>query len=223
MERKVEELKKIYKDIRIEHFVCDFADTNDQSLIEGNLNMFGDLDIGIVVNNAGSVASGYYHTIEPKDIVNDVNVDLYSIFLINRFMIPKLRARNMRSAILNVSSATGYLLAGRVGVYSAVKLTLDCYSRILDLENRDKIDVVSLRALGVTTKMMKMKKGPFMISPRSFAKESLVDLISGEKATFGHPRHKLMNSLVFANLSEKKTFEMFDQLWDKANLKSRGK
>ena len=107
----------------------------------------------------------------------------------------------MRSAILNVTSATGYLLAGRVGVYSSVKLTLDYYSRILDLENRDKIDIVSLRALGVTTKMMKMKKGPFMVTPRDFAKSSLVDLIAGEKATFGHPRHKLMNSLVFANLN----------------------
>ena len=141
--------------------------------------MFSDLDIGIIVNNAGSVASGYYQTIDPKEMVNDINVDLYAIFLINRFIIPKLRARACRSAILNISSATGYLLAGRVGVYSAVKLTLDCYSRILDIENRDKIDVISLRALGVTTKMMKMKKGPFMVSPRSFAKSSLVDLIAG--------------------------------------------
>ena len=55
--------------------------------------MFNDLDIGIVVNNAGSVASGYYHTIDPKEIINDVNTDLYSIFIINRVIIPKLRAR----------------------------------------------------------------------------------------------------------------------------------
>jgi len=49
-------------------------------------------------------------------------------------IIPKMRSREkVRSAILNISSATGYLLAGRVGVYSATKLTLDYYSRILDL------------------------------------------------------------------------------------------
>ena len=71
--------------------------------------------------------------------------------------------------------------------------------------------------------MMKMKKGPFMVTPRDFAKSSLVDLLAGEKATFGHPRHKLMHSLVFSKLNEKKTFEMFDQLWDKANLKNKGK
>ena len=57
-----------------------------------------------------------------------------------------------------------------------------------------------MRALGVTTNMMKMKKGPFMVSPRSFAKSSLVDVIAGQKATLGHPTHKLMYSLVFANL-----------------------
>ena len=67
-------------------------------------------------------------------MVNDVNADLYSIFIINRVVIPRMRAReNVRSAILNISSATGFLLAGRVGVYSATKLTLDYYSRILDL------------------------------------------------------------------------------------------
>lgn len=116
-------------------------------------------------------------------------------------MLPRLRARPMRSAILNISSATGYRLAGRVGVYSAIKLTLDHYSRILSLENSDKIDVISLRALGVTTKMMKFKKGPFMVSPRAFARSSLVDLLAGETASFGHPRHKLMNSLMFTKLN----------------------
>ena len=95
--------------------------------------MFSDLDIGIVINNAGSVVSGYYQTLDPKEIVNDINADLYSIFIINRFMIPRLRARKERSAILNISSATGYRLAGRVGVYSSIKLTLDHYSRLLSL------------------------------------------------------------------------------------------
>ena len=81
--------------------------------------------------------------------------------------------------------------------------------------------MISLRALGVTTKMMKFKKGPFMVTPRSFARTSLVDVIAGESYSFGHPRHKLMDSLMFSKLTEAQTFALFDALWDQANLKAR--
>ena len=95
--------------------------------------MYGDLDIGIVINNAGTVHSGLYDTISAKELVDDVNCDLRAVFALNRFMIPRLRARAHRSAIINLASSTGYYLTGRIGIYSSAKLILDVYSRILDL------------------------------------------------------------------------------------------
>lgn len=94
--------------------------------------MYKDIDIGIVVNNAGSVTSGPYHTLEPQALIDDVNCDLHSVFAINRILIPRLRAREKKSAIINLSSCTGYYLTGRLGVYSSAKLILDIYSQILE-------------------------------------------------------------------------------------------
>jgi len=133
VDKKVKELKNIYKNIRIESFTADLANLKEIDQLEDHFKMFQDIDIGIVINNAGSVTSGPYHTIEPQELVNDVNCDLNSVFAINRILIPRLRARGKRSAVINISSCTGYYLTGRLGVYSSVKLVLDVYSRILEL------------------------------------------------------------------------------------------
>jgi short-subunit dehydrogenase len=161
------------------------------------------------------VAGGPYLSIEPKSLVDDINVDLCAVFVINRILIPRLRERPQRSAIINIASCTGYYLSTRVGVYSSTKKSLDVYSRILDLENGDKIDIISVRPFGVTTRMMRMKKGPFMISPRECAVASLADMLAGKKVTFGHYKHKL-SSLAFEYLSEVKRFELFEFLWAEA-------
>ena len=95
--------------------------------------MYSDLDVGIVVNNAGSVASGPFLTLKPQDIYDDLIVDINALFEINRIFIPKLRARDGRSAIINIASCTGFYLAPRVGVYSSGKKTVDIYSRILSI------------------------------------------------------------------------------------------
>lgn len=142
------------------------ADKKEIAHLERIFEEWKDLDIGIVVNNAGTVAGGGYLTIKPEMLVDDINIDLLAVFLINRILVPRMRTRTERSAILNIASCTGVYLSPRVGVYSSTKRTLDVYSRIMNLENDDKIDILSVRPFGVSTKMMKMKKGPFMITPR---------------------------------------------------------
>lgn len=55
--------------------------------------MYSDLDIGIVINNAGTVASGPFLTIKPEELYDDLIVDLNALFEINRILVPRLRAR----------------------------------------------------------------------------------------------------------------------------------
>ena len=66
-------------------------------------------------------------------LVDDINIDLLAVFLINRIAVPRMRARNERSAIVNVASCTGVYLSPRVGVYSSTKRSIDVYSRILEV------------------------------------------------------------------------------------------
>ena len=100
-----------------------------------------------------------------------------------------------------------------VGIYSSNKHLIDIYTRTLDLENEDKIDVLSCRPFGVTTKMMKMKKGPFMITPTDCAVSTLADL-GKTKTTFTGFRHKISGS--FFNLkTEEQNFETYSVNWRK--------
>lgn len=107
------------------------ADKDEINRLEKIFEQWKDLDIGIIVNNAGSVAGGPYFGIAPEMLVDDINVDLLALFVINRILVPKMRTRTERSAILNIASCTGVFLSSRLGVYSSTKRTLDIYSRIL--------------------------------------------------------------------------------------------
>jgi len=49
--------------------------------------------------------------------------------------------------------------------------------------------------------MMKMKKGPLMITPRECAKSALIEMVDGHITSFGHSKHKLSRT-AFEWLSE---------------------
>lgn len=62
------------------------------------------------------------------------------------------------------------------GLYSASKKIIDIYSRTMAIENRDKIDILSVRPFGVRTPMMSNSKGKFMITAKDCVVSSLADL-----------------------------------------------
>ena len=67
--------------------------------------------------------------------------------------------------------------------------------------------------------MMKMKKGPYMITPRVCAFSSLADLLAGNKVTFSGFKHKL-SSVAFQHLSEDECFGLYDFLWAQARAQA---
>lgn len=124
-----------------------------------------------------------------------MNVNFLSSYHINAVMTPLLRSRKSRSAILNVASGAGVYVSQGNGTYSTSKAIFDHYSRTMAIENRDKIDVLTVRPLGVRTPMMKMKKGPFMISPQDCVISSLADLGKVD-TTFTGFMHKVQASFL---------------------------
>jgi 17beta-estradiol 17-dehydrogenase / very-long-chain 3-oxoacyl-CoA reductase len=108
-------------------------------------------------------------------------------------MIPILRLRKKKSAILNLSSGLGYFISHGNGTYTSSKIMQDIYSRTLSQENKDKIDIISVRPFGVRTSMMSMMKGKFMISPRTCVLSSLADLGTADYTWSGF-MHKVQAS-----------------------------
>ena len=58
--QRVEDLRSRYKSISIEYMVVNLDNREEIASLEEQFQRWEDLDIGIVVNNAGSVASGPY-------------------------------------------------------------------------------------------------------------------------------------------------------------------
>jgi short-subunit dehydrogenase len=65
------------------------------------------LDVSILVNNVGISNIGVFHEIPAKRILNEINVNILPMTFLSHFLIPKLLARERRSAIINLSSVAG--------------------------------------------------------------------------------------------------------------------
>jgi short-subunit dehydrogenase len=69
--------------------------------------------------------------IDPKGMLRCSQINLISPLKICKLIIPILLKREKRSALINMSSCTGYLISARVGVYSMTKKMLDIYTQNL--------------------------------------------------------------------------------------------
>ncbi len=75
----------------------------------------------------------------------------------------KRSEKNVKSAIINISSITGVFPFRFTNLYSGTKAFNDVFSRAIEMEYFDKIDILSMTPGGVYTNMW-VKEGPFVIS-----------------------------------------------------------
>jgi len=123
-----------------------------------------------------------------------LTINFESTYEINAALIPVLRQRKQkRSAILNLSSCNGVFIIHGNGTYSPSKMMQDIYSRTLAIENRDKIDILSVRPFGVRTPMLKMMKGKFIITPKDCVISTLADLGKYDTTWTGF-KHKMQGA-----------------------------
>lgn len=117
-----------------------------------------DKDISILINNAGMAADGRFETFSLCFTLNTIKLNMLAVLEVSKVFLPRMRERPTRSAIINVASAFGEFPSPFCGVYSATKQFVRMFSEALHLENADKVDVMSVKPLGVMTGMMKFKR-----------------------------------------------------------------
>lgn len=117
------------------------------------------IDVGILVNNAGVSSHGLFGEITPEEHIRTFKVNVLTPIEVTKAILPRMLKRPTRSAIVNVGSGVGEFASPGVGVYSMSKWYADVWTRTLQKELRDKVDVLMMRPLGVTTEMTGMWKG----------------------------------------------------------------
>lgn len=88
---------------------------------------------------------GGFLEVSPELTMQTMEVNIFPLALLTRFMLPIMRNRKARSGIINVSSLVSQHNAmPNNAVYGGTKSFDDHFSRCLALDNEDKIDILCL-------------------------------------------------------------------------------
>ena len=98
------ECKKINPKIKTRIVQADFAGNATLPFYEGLYKQLDDLDIAILINNAGVMNNGPFNKVEFKQIKDTLDVDIMHLALFSNHFLPALLKRKVRSALINVGS-----------------------------------------------------------------------------------------------------------------------
>mmetsp|Transcript_17949 Transcript_17949/g.24102 ORF Transcript_17949/g.24102 Transcript_17949/m.24102 type:complete len:214 (-) Transcript_17949:390-1031(-) len=143
--------------------VADFAQNAKMSFYDEIVSQVKDLDIGLVVLNAGVSNSGFVGDIEIEQLEQMLDVNVYQYSVLTYKLAKMLEARKAeRSGILMVSSlaaqlpgAQGFVVYGASKIFVKYLCEIAVYENGLNQGKRSKIDIECLQPGYVKTKLIK--------------------------------------------------------------------
>jgi short-subunit dehydrogenase len=128
-------------EVRVQIRAVDLSSSTEVSDLTNWLGQ-QNLEPDFLVNNAGLGDLGPFHTAAPDRLDQVIRVNVLSLTLLTRALLPPMIARN-RGAILNVSSSAGFLPIPGFAVYAATKAFVTSFSEGLRSELRTHCITVS--------------------------------------------------------------------------------
>jgi len=149
-----------------------------------------DLQIDVLVNNAGVAASGLFQTLAAKEARGLMQVNMTSVVELTQGLLPGMLARGS-GRILNVASVTGFQAVPGITLYSATKAFVLSFSEGLAEDLRGTGVTVTALCPGLTRTDMiadvqgadfagAFFPGPFMASAREVARDGYKACMAGE-------------------------------------------
>ena len=145
--------------------------TQDLTNPEGPENVFNEilklqLDVDILINNAGFALSDEFDTFNVQEYMEMVDLNIKAVIKLIYLFLPGMKEKKSGS-ILNVSSILGVLPTPDMAVYSGTKAFILNFSEALWRElRRYNISVTILVSVGIETEFFnKVKKDKFRYLP----------------------------------------------------------
>ena len=169
------------------------------------------LDISIIINNIGTSYSNTSFVDVPLQKLLDVMVlNLFPLVYLTKLFIPKMKERNERAGIINLSSVLGNVKYERYSGYCACKAFVKCFSQVVSIEVEKNIDCMCLQPGYVLTPLTAGTKGKFLVLDRIDCAESALKVLGNSSCTHGHPRHVIAGFIY--NSINYKTFMLIKRL-----------
>lgn len=158
-----------------------------------------DIDISILVNNAGYAHVGSFTEISDEDVHKQLTCNTYPVALMTHQVLKSFRQRyekiGKRSLLVSTSSIAGVLPIPFAATYSASKRFVDFMTWALREElGVHGVDVCAWQPATVSTKMTKYSKKAMAYTPEAFTKQALARCTSG--ATAGTFKHDILYAFV---------------------------
>jgi len=206
------EIKSQYPSVQTRIVVEDFRNAVKEEFAERIYEQVKDLDVSLLVNNAGGWKTIPLVEQSTKDVQEVIAVNALAPALLTRVFLPHLAARK-KSGMISVTSGAQDFPLTNVQVYSATKVFLDHLTRGLVDENKN-VDFLALRPYFVATKLTEKTPGADVIKPEQTVKSALRTLGHAE-FTYGHWKHSIsghmfqfMPSWVRRNMTTMRTKKM---------------
>ncbi len=134
LEQLRNELIKSNPNLNVHIYNIDLA---DKAQVNGLIDLLArdNIDIDLLINNAGLGDLGPFATSDPERIDQMIQVNMAALTLLTRKLLPPMITRK-RGVILNVSSSAGFLPIPGFAVYAATKAYVTSFSEALRGELR---------------------------------------------------------------------------------------
>ena len=176
LEASEKRIKLCYPMIETRIIQADFSESMTPEFYQNINAQLEDLDISILVNNAGIYPVNYFEMLSAQEIKDMIQTNCCSYLFLSHCLLKKLVSRDKRGAIINISSRSGVSPLFYLGGYSATKRFVSFMSYMLHNMFKDKIDIINIAPASVSTKMIGNKKGTYICSPKICVEGSLRDL-----------------------------------------------
>ncbi len=170
--------------------VSDFTNSHKEGFAEEIYEQVRDLDVSILINNAGVWEADYYDRLPVQNIRNLILTNVLAHAMITRVFLPKLAGRTGKAAIIDVASLASAMPKPYEQIYSASKAFHNFLSVGLSYEHPN-LDILSMNPGPISTNLNNYKKLDLKtITAEDFVKVSLQNL-GKTNHTYGHWKHRL--------------------------------
>ncbi|KAJ6355965.1 hypothetical protein OIU78_004149 [Salix suchowensis] len=180
LEATSNEIRARFGDLKVDikNVVVDLEKWSGQEISKAIEGVIEDLDIGLLINNAGVSYPNarYFHEVDRNMMESLIKVNSEAATWVTRAVLPAM-LKKKKGAILNMGSGSVAVLPSfpLFAIYASTKAYLGMFSKCINLEYKHQgIDIQCQVPLFVATKMTRFRKSSFLIaSPEMYARASV--------------------------------------------------